>query len=574
MKTTYIYNIIVASAIALGFAACKSTLPDVEERGTLSVSTQEIVIENEGGQKTIEVKASDDNWELTTSSIEWIETKVEGNTITLEIKPNTATQERDAELVIYAPKSKLTKTVAVKQFGVSPALHLDQDRVVFDRKGGEKNVTIVVNGTDWSVTDPNNVPWLTFEKDASGKQINLTAKPVDKEAQNSGASRSTILILSYGTSHSILTVRQDGWQYFPIPFLKPNPTRNEILQHAQEQGYTRDTEYESGWVDLYGDDQKQVMAFRTDAIEGQVIAYYFDRDYPDELERVVVRAGNGLAFNQDALNEWLTTNGFIKVGESVNSSRGGTDINYFAPSDEEVKYLTINNYEKYYILNPDANHRGAMMEISKSSNEPQLNSEGTAFVSLPLRNTTWIRNPKYKLDEVIKYEAERGMRPDDTDEETVLNTTGKYPEVKYAKLTFVANDEAAVKTGGLYKVAYVFNIPGLKDFSLPNEPHEFVSLNPAEAGSVAIRYDVYKSADDNSAFMGRKDYNGYYSPSFDFINIAEKAGFVLKDNFQEWGNFYYINEWRNMIMIARFVDGYTILSFGNDENIYENLKKK
>lgn len=58
------------------------------------------------------------------------------------------------------------------------------------------------------VSQPIVASWLEIEKDVATKTLKLTAlPPIDKDGEGSGDARSTMLVLSYSTSHHVLNVQ-------------------------------------------------------------------------------------------------------------------------------------------------------------------------------------------------------------------------------------------------------------------------------------------------------------------------------------------------------------------------------
>lgn len=554
MKKTYLY-IAAILAIALGFVACKSTIPEVEGRGTLSISSQEIVIENDGGVRSIEVNASDGDWELVPSFPDWIEATILDDVINLEIKPNKESQERDAELTIYAPKSKLTKVVSVRQFGVSPALYLDQERVVFDRNGGELSVSITVNGSDWTVSDPHNVPWLTVEQDPVGKTLKLTALPVDKEARDSGATRSTILVLSYGTSHSMLTVRQDGWQYYPNILLKMDAKKDDVIAFEQKEGHVRDTEYESKYQS--GD----VLVFKTEALEGTRVLYRYNNG---ELEAIEIKADENKAFTEEHLKEWFTSKGYVfSTAGGEEHYNGGVENFYYADDGEFTSLATVVNGERS--RNKSIDTPGAFMTFARYSNQAVPNAYRNAWLNFPVRNVSWICNPKYTVDDIIKYEEEHGMIFAPHNGNTKPNNTGTYPEVKYKSIAFLPKDEAGIQYGDLKLVVYFFNIPGLMDDT--GRPKEFNSNNPDLAGSISQRYDAYEGEEFLIRAMG-----SYLLKPFVSQN-TKRYGYKPATFIQDFGYFYFTRGNDEDLMYIQVLGGANGVSFGKDKNLVESFLK-
>lgn len=556
MEKRFLYIIAATLAITLGFTSCRSTIPEVEERGTLSVSSQEVVIENEGGVRTIKVNASDDNWELIPIDLDWIETNIHNNVINLEIKPNTDSQERGAELTVYAPKSKLTKVVSVRQFGVSPALHLEQERVVFDRNGGELSVNVIVNGFDWTVSDPYNVPWLTIEKDPATKSLKLIAEPVEKESQDSGATRSTILVLSYGSSHGILTVRQDGWQYYPNILLKTDATKEDIIAHEQKEGHVRDIEYESRYL------SGNVLVFKTEALEGTRVLYRFENE---QLESVEIKADENKTFTEEHLKEWFASKGFVySTVEDSEHYNGGKESYYYADDGDFTSLGLVVNGE--ISRNKGIDMQGAFMIFTRYSNQAIFNAYGNAWLNFPVRNVSWIRNPKYTIDDIIEYEKAHGMVFASNHGNTKKNSTGLYPEVEYESIAFLPKEPAEVKKGELKLVVYFFNIPGLLD-SNTGKPKEFNSNDPSLAGSIGQRYDAYEGQD----FLIRS-MSSHLLRSFVLQN-AKRYGYKPAIFVGDFGYFYFTRGNKEDLMYIELLGGANGVSFGKDEKLVESFTK-
>lgn len=566
MKNIFITATLLLMGTICSLSSCKSTIPDVGERGTLEVSASEVALNTQGGNREIEVKASDGVWQLVPVKEDWIEATTEDNRVLLNVQENKLNRERTAEVIIHAPQAKLTRKVVVRQFGVTPALHVEQNQVVFDRLGGEQRIQLTVNGSDWTVSSPYDVPWLHIERNTEARQLILSTQPIDKDSEDSGQTRSTMLILSYGTSHHILNVRQDGWQTFPIPELKPNATRSDIVAHAEANGFERNSEFEEGWREMYGEDQTRVVAYNTTALEGSLIVYYFDDNNPNVVAKTQIRAKKGHKFDETKLAEWLQSNNFNYATETTDGSKGLESFYY----NQELDYTTlavVNNSEKYYTRNPDYNYQAAVIDIKMLSNQAVLNPGRSAWLNLPIRNSIWIDNPEYKQAEVIAYEEARGMVFNPVDENTKKNDIPGYQHIEYKEMAFLPKDENAVLPGDVRKVVYRFNIPGWIDSNFGKQ-HEFISNDPALAGSVAQRLDLYEG---ENFLIQMNRWSGEYMPKSFVISMAKMYGFKLAESITEYGFFYFIRETDKQIMYLFLTGSRGTVSFGTDEALYNSL---
>lgn len=517
----------------------------------LETDTPNIAFTQEGGTKSVTINASSSNW-IGGSDVDWLTVTKDGDKLVVVSGENKGGKERTANITIKIASQQVSKTIAVSQFGTDPSIKLEEETYKVNYNGiTDKKIQVLANTKDWTVSQMEPVDWISYKADQENGQVLLSIKPIDKDSSNSADSRNTILVFSNGTSHAILNITQTGWSIFSEVLFGHKLTREEIQQYEESKVHTRDKEYEAKHFKLWVEERKQeapVMAFKTDALQSVYSMYRFDNKDVNKYMHSRIQAADGQTFNQEEFDAWIYGKRYKKVPvskgnseatgnghRSGSSSQGTSEATfYYQQTEDGVNFVELHNSASAQDHSFDA--KAAYAIFGFNSNEIQV--DDTNLQNYPIRTTETISNLKYKIEDIIKWEAARGMVPAIKHENTKMSEVKGY-ETYYQMLTFVPKDgeDNHKKYGELFRTVYFFNIPGYREKNMRGQyvvPDGYVDA-PEYAGTVAKRGDVYYGA---PGYRVRKTKNPYYPRfgeqwdtklGFDFTTIekAKKSGFSL-----------------------------------------------
>lgn len=155
---------------------CGSVKKDItivqKQKNALTVTSSKFEVDAEGGFVNVEVKSNIDfNWDISNASRSWIKyfgTKaIESHMLQFSISENTDISNREGEIVLTGlTGNKLSETIKIYQSGVEPSIILTQDKYNVSDVESVIKVEIKSN-VDVSVKIPDNVDWITEDKDKS-----------------------------------------------------------------------------------------------------------------------------------------------------------------------------------------------------------------------------------------------------------------------------------------------------------------------------------------------------------------------------------------------------------------------
>lgn len=514
MKTRNLF--IALFGLSTLFVSCqKDFLTDTP--ADFVVSSTETLNFAQGGetQNIVITSAGTSDWEIEPGSHEpWVTALKDGNKIQVTVAPHDGAEERSSRLTIRTSGGK--KTFIINQFGTEPVLRLEENvtEFIFKKEAEKRVLHIVTNSDDWRVEALGEaVTWLKWEKTTRPHTLTLDVAAFLREEENATTNRRASIFVSNGSKHIKLEVLQRGWAQFGEPnFLRnftelPLLTREEIIAHERSLGHERQQWFEDL---LYPQEQpgtdKRFIAFNTDGEQTPLILYAFayrDGQFATFENKVYFLAkkgetnAQGTTFNKEDLAAWMEFNKYKAARPLVFQPWHGPHERYDRYYMEDDKLFHIYKvYNDAKAFAPGATYCTAVMEYSHMSNYISVGKPyGWAeeqLLSFPTRNLTHLH--KAKLAEIIAYEETQGMEPDYGHD---LSIRGTYPGVEYSSLIFKQKVPDSSKKGNLIHVLYRFNSPDALDGEPGGYqyPSQILSLDPALAGTVGSRRDIYMGKD-------------------------------------------------------------------------------
>lgn len=540
-------------------SSCRKEFSE-EPSGEFFVSNAEtITFKQEGETKTLFITAASTDWNIVDGSYEnWITAVKNGNGILLTAQRHDGAEERRSPITIAMSQGK--KTFILNQFGTEPVLRVEENvtEFIFKKEAERRVLHIISNSDDWRV-EPlgQSVAWLKWEKSTKPHTLTLDVADFLRNEENATTNRRTSIFISNGSKHIKIDVLQRGWAQFGEPNLPrklfdlPYLTREELIAHERSLGHERQMEFENLlWPTEEPGADKRFLAFSTDGEQTPIVLYPFDYDHTTQK---FTQFGNkiyflapkgdtnteGHRFNEKDLTAWMEFNKYKAARPLVFYPWHGPNERYerYYMEDEE-KFHIYKVYNDPKAFTGGMPYHTAVMEYTHMSNYISVGKPVSwadeQLLSFPTRNLTHLH--KAKIDDIIAYEETQGMIPDYS---SPLSVLGTYPGVKYSSLLFKQKVPDSSKKGNLIHVLYRFNSPDAMDGDpeVYQYPSQILSLDPALAGTVGSRRDIYMGKD--LAYENRMlpDYSGTYSAihsifldrardkCFDFVR-SDESGFA------------------------------------------------
>lgn len=465
--------------------ACESDIDEGGRKAFLVGTPSSLVFDRTGEEtKSVTITSNHPDWTYAYGDVRWLEVIKDGNRLLITAKPNKGSDERTATIEISIKGHKVSKSLNVLQFGSDPVIKVSLSEQVFDNKGDTRSVEVITNTGDWTISKvEDNTDWLTYEKLVGEKNaVILKVAALPKEDDNYKENRKATLILSNGASHAQLNVTQTGWVLFSDFFLNKKSTRIEIEKWELEKGHIRDIEYENRFWREKPEDDVNVRAFKTGALQSTRTVYRFDRETLS-LSKVILKAEQNETFDEDDMNRWMLSKKF-KKGDSKNP----TEFKYYYDDGERTTFAQVYNeadgkFNAYDI-------QGAYMEFDYVSNSIEFN-ESKRMTNFPVRNSSKLHDKNFQLQQVIEYEAKYGLKLNNEHPQTKKRSDD--PNLYEVAAFTPVNKSPNSQSGDLELVIYWFNFPDLKD-EQGNIPDD-LSVEPELAGTVGKRGDAYYGHD-------------------------------------------------------------------------------
>ncbi len=530
---------------------------------TLKCDINELTFQVNDESKEFDILSTDGaSWSIVKGSYpEWLDIKKEGNKVIVTAKKYTG-NKRNGEFTVVSGNAK--KTFLVYQYGAGATLSIDATTRSYYFKKEAKTISIKLNTNtqDWTVQPLNNVSWLEWKRDVKNQSLTLMVSAFEKTDKDYRTNRKATLYISSGNKHIKLHITQAGWVQFGDPIFFPKGTlRTKVLEEEGKLGHTRVLEYDKKFwpKDEAGD--KQFMGVTNDGEQVAMTVYGFDGNENEMFDGIIyLKPKEGESFDEEIFKEAMIYKGF-KEGSlpSYNAFFGHPTLAYYKEGSSHTYIYTLYNGDDAKIHNWD---RGPFISCKLASNNLEL--EGGEMKNFPVRNTSSMDDPNYKLEEIIAYEKSQGLEPDYDDTEfTKLNKT--YPQVKYTSLAFKPITPTE-EDGKLFKVIYTFNYPGVDE----GGDSRFLSGDPELAGSFGRRYDIY----NGRKYSLQKDGAGFDVLRRGVARLAREKGYdVLRQDFG------WITLWRGLnrtdvTQDKEFIDVTSGRVKGKDKTTFDYYKTK
>jgi hypothetical protein len=185
---------ILAVALICSVGCKKSTVSPDKEVNTLTVSSDTINLQKEGGIDTITIKTDADSWNINKPASDWLalsSTGGTGKTDTVLLSANSKTIEpRSIVLTITAGNANPVQII-VSQPSSDYLYSLTSDKTSINlvKRGGSTSISISTDASQWNITSDAN--WLQFNQatgNTGSTTINVTA------SENTGSDLRTAFI--------------------------------------------------------------------------------------------------------------------------------------------------------------------------------------------------------------------------------------------------------------------------------------------------------------------------------------------------------------------------------------------
>lgn len=496
IRNTLLTLLCAGSALLVGCKkdfASESTAPlFVSDMSSLSFG-------QEGESKSITITAASEAWRIDEASLaDWLRVERDGNKIVVTTQPYTGVEPRSSQIVVHIGSGQ--RSFLVTQFGSAATLALAEGgtELTFKKDAEERSLQLITNSKDWTVRYLADAPWLSWEKADDGNSLVLRVNEFLRTDENATSNRKATLFVSNGSRHLRLDVLQRGWAQFGEPYFSWGATRELIQAEEEKRGHERQKDFEINQFYPKGEDvHKRFMVFSTDGEQTEYALYHFDDNNLAKFRnKVYLTAKAKTTFDQSDIDAWAEFNKFLPARPIKFERWRQPQEQYtrYYKEDETTSYLyKIFNHEKAIVVGMP--HTSAYMEYTEESNELLaeigVRSRQLEMKVFPVRNLLRLHDISYKLDEVIAYEATKGMEPD---YDSPLSIKSVYPGVPYATLLF-KQKQRNTADGQLVNVLYRFNYPGATEYDDNQQPtvkSDLLSHDPNLAGSVGTRMDVYQ----------------------------------------------------------------------------------
>ncbi len=527
MKKRNILLGVLSLAVLLG--SCKKDFIEESTLTSLQSDVNALTFEEDGESQEFKITATDGSaWSIVEGSYEkWVDIKKVGDKVVVTAKKFNG-GKRTTEFTVVSGNAK--KTYLITQYGAGAILELDgvKKNYFFKKDAETIQIQLRTNTNDWTVQTLDSAPWLEWKRDLENKILKLSVKDFKKTDENFRTSRKTSLYISAGNKHLKLNITQTGWIQFGDPIFFPLETlRSKILEEEAKLGHTRDLEYDKKFWPVGDPGDKQYMAVTNSGEQVGMTIYGFDRGVNNErFDGTIFLRPKEERFDEDVFREAMVYKGF-RVGSlpSYNSFFGKATVAYYKEEADNTHIYILYNGDDAKFNNRD---KGPFISCKLASNK--LEVENGKMTNFPVRNTSRMDDPTYKLEQIIAYEESQGMEVDTDSEFTKLNTA--YPAVKYATLAFKPKTPSE-DDGTLFAVVYSFNYPGVDETG----DSRFLSGEPELAGSFGRCYVIYNGRN----YSLDRDGGGFDILKKGVGRLAREKGYdVLRQEFS------WITLWRGL----------------------------
>ncbi len=544
------------------FASCEKDIVDSQEIVTFRSEVSAFTLDPDHLTMSTEIVVTGGHaWSVVEGSYaKWLSVRKNGKNVIVEAEAYDG-YKRSTEFVLQTLSGR--KTFSVEQYGAGATLSLEGNtrNYYFKKEKETIEIKLKTNTSDWTVQSLDQEPWLSWDKDVKNKILYLSVKDFKKTDENFRTNRRTSIYISAGNKHVRLNITQSGWVQFGDPiFFAENTPRSKVLEEENKRGNTRILEYDKKFWPFNAPGDKQYMAVTNNGEQVGMTIYGFDRGANNELfDGIIFLRPQKERFDEDVFREAMAYKGF-KQGSlpSYNSFFGKATAAYYKEEADNTHIYILYNGDDAKYNNKD---KGPFISCKLASNK--LEVENGRMTNFPVRNTSRMDDPTYKLEQIIAYEESQGMEIDTDSEFTKLNTA--YPPVKYTTLAFKPKNPSEAD-GALFMVIYSFNYPGVDE----SGDFRFLSGDPELAGSFGRCYVIYNGRN----YSLDRDGGGFDVLKRGVARLAREKGYnVLRQDFS-WITLWRGDSRSDITKDKEFIDVAAGRVEGKDKTTFDYYRTK
>lgn len=148
-------------------------------KASFNVVQKSFIFASKGGEETVEINASINNW-TATSEASWLELKKDENgKLVMKASANTTSENKKAvvKLSCGTPSNNASAEILVTIAGTNTKLALSTNQINLDSEGTEQSLKVLSESKDWFVE--GQPEWLTINTDTANGTISIKATKAD-----------------------------------------------------------------------------------------------------------------------------------------------------------------------------------------------------------------------------------------------------------------------------------------------------------------------------------------------------------------------------------------------------------
>lgn len=530
MNKSIQYLYLLLALLVLLATSCKKH--EEPEALAFDLPTDLVTFTQAGGMLEVAVLTTDNQWTLEQGpKSDWLKAEKIKEGIKLTAEENQTGENRETSISVTL--QGIHKVIKVKQDATIRELQVDKTEHTFGSEGGELQIPVLANSSDWTYSISGSTPWLTIEKSSDNKSLKVKA-----ERSFDPNPREVYIAISYG-ENAIIHIRQVGVRLFPEFKLTIGMTRTDVEAFAKEAGLVEDTDiikygkFNDNWDWVPADMTRNEAAngsalfYVTEALKGKYLVYQFKNNDKSKVFAVHIIAKEGEKYDIADISGYFKGMGYFN---------GGIDMkgrNVWQKNDVQA----LKSYKAYLYLEPGQNTsipkyypKGGCITFELPT-EINPDDVGNIMTEFPMDRLDTFFKPSIQFDQVKEYELSRGFKMMSGDDSTKKSDVEGYKYL-YEFVQFQVADIDSAKDGDLVSTMYFFLIPGMKNYG--KEYNEMAK--PENAGSIGQRIDLYKGY---KKFFDRTPF-GYWSLKADVIEFAKQKGYELATtDRKEYGRTYF-----------------------------------
>ncbi|MBR8807032.1 BACON domain-containing protein [Porphyromonas levii] len=495
------FNYLTAFAVTLLlglFASCTPKDTEVEE-ATLSLSATAVTIANAGGEaQAITVTTNQAKWNAI-SNVEWLKTKIAGNTLTIVATPNQSGADRAAEVLVVAGAT--SEKISVVQSAADIVLEVSPENIVVTNAGETKLISVKSNSATWTL-DIDEAASAWIKKTVFKDFIQLDIAP------NDGAARETKIYAKSGKTQKEITVQQAGMgnNKFVLPYLVADAKQYDLISYETKMGsFLLGYSPKTDGVPMFGIPAKGAnYTFATSSEIFPSVFYLFDTD--TDRVKVVEYVATKLD------TKGLETEGFVNFLKE----------NGFENAKYDDKSKRINGTHKdsrFTIIVADSKEKKAIVHFNAP--KPQQDKEYPTFDKFPYDNSYMLFDLQYTAKKVEEVEQ-----------------VAKSKKVKFAR----DDKNKGYDKINIYEVDAALHPLHTRYYFFENDKK---GTDGKPLNNVSELLVIW-----NKTSLGAWEYNGgKFFLTKEFIELLEKEGFVFLKEAN--GLDFYYNATKKLMVVPR-----------------------